>query len=108
MGKNGNCRSSKHHPCKGLCRCNTVGMDECECVKSLKEPMVEDDTNAFVKTIHRASKDMIETGKALIEDVNDAVDFTKEAVGALVDKSIKIINTNYIRINIYQITNFIW
>ncbi len=91
MGKNGNCRSSKHHPCKGLCRCNTVGMDECECVKSLKEPMVEDDTNAFVQTIHRASKDMIETGKALIEDVNDAVDFTKEAVGALVDKSIKII-----------------
>ncbi len=91
MGKNKNCRSSEERPCKGLCRCNTVGVDECECVKSLKEPMVEDNTNAFVKIVHRASDDMIETGKSLITEIDEMIEFSTKKIKQLASNSIKFI-----------------
>eukprot|EP00943_MAST-04B_sp_MAST-4B-sp1_P005474 g5474.t1 len=90
-GKNKNCRSSDESPCKGLCRCNTVGIDECECVKSLKEPMVEDNTNAFVKIIHRASDDMIETGKTLITEIDEIIEFSTKKIKQLASSSIHFI-----------------
>ena len=40
-----------------------MGIDECECVKSLSEPMKEDDTHFFMKTVDVASNDMKNAGK---------------------------------------------
>ena len=91
MGRDKRCKSSSRHPCQGLCRCNTVGIDECECVKSLSEPMVEDNTNAFVKVVHRASDDMVETGKAIISKANEYIDFAADVISDVVKRSISAI-----------------
>ena len=45
--------------------------------------MVEDNTNAFVKVVYRASDDMIETGKALVSKANEYIDFAADVVSTL-------------------------
>ena len=55
--------------------------------------MVEDNTNAFVKVVHRASDDMVETGKAIISKANEYIDFAADVISDVVKRSISAIKT---------------
>ena len=96
MGKNSACKPDPRFPCKGLCRCNTMGIDECECVKSLKEPMKEDDTHFFMKTVDVASNDMKNAGKKIIEKADKAVDAIGDKFTEVIKKGMAFIKRDVI------------
>lgn len=89
-GKHSACRKKRSNPCQGICRCNTVGFDECECVRELSEPMVEDDKSAFVGIITEASKDMVSTGEKVLKKVDKVVDKIGDKVGDFIDEVGKV------------------
>ncbi len=96
MGYDKACQSDEDYPCQGLCRCNTVGVDECECVKSLSEPEREDDVNFFVKAVKTASDDMKETGEKIIKKADEVVDKIGDKISDVVDKGIDFVKKNVI------------
>jgi hypothetical protein len=96
FGMNSACKSSKNNPCQGICRCNTVGADECECVKSLSEPEKEDDTFFFAKTVKVASKDMKKAGQKIIKKADEAIDKLGDKISDVVDKGIDFVKKNVI------------
>ena len=73
-----------------------MGIDECECVKSLSEPMKEDDTHFFMKTVDVASNDMKNAGKKIIEKADKAVDAIGDKFTEVVKKGIAFIKRNVI------------
>ena len=73
-----------------------MGIDECECVKSLREPMKEDDTHFFMKTVDVASNDMKNAGKKIIEKADKAVDAIGDKFTEVIKKGIAFIKRDVI------------
>ena len=91
LGDNDNCEATDKNGCTGICRCNTIGIDECECVKSLDEKMVDDSREEFLKAVVSASKTMVQYGRKVLQELDDALDFTLQKVGGVLKQGINVV-----------------
>ena len=94
MGMNSACTADSSDKCTGVCRCNTVGLDECECVRSLKEVMTEDENNALLKTLKLAKDDMVHTGQKVLDKVDRAVDFALGGAKKLLSRGVAVLKAS--------------